>query len=146
MIAQFSIPGMPVAWARAGKARGGFSYTPAKQRNYGEIVRFAASAAMAGRAPAEGEVELIVSVRLPIPASWSRKKQAEAAVGRIRPGKKPDWDNAGKIISDAMNGIVYRDDAQIVEARISKHYDTHPRVDVLVVPVRASSLAEALAA
>ena len=142
MIAQFSIPGTPVAWARAGKARGGFSYTPAKQRNYGEIVRFAASEAMAGRAPVEGPVGLFVRLSLPIPASWSNKKQAEAATGNIRPAKKPDWDNAGKIISDALNGIVYRDDAQIVEARVSKHFDLTPRVDVIVTAIPMPTLRE----
>lgn len=138
MIAQFSIPGTPVAWARAGKGRGGISFTPAKQRNYGEIVRFAAHEAMHGKQPTEGALTLTISVRLPIPASWSKSKQEQAAVGLIRPAKKPDWDNAGKIISDAMNGIVYRDDAQIVEARVSKHYDICPRVDVLVTPIASA--------
>lgn len=132
MIAQFSIPGTPVAWARASRGKG-FTFTPAKQRNYGEIVRFAALESMCGKIPAEGALKLIVSVRLAIPASWSKRKQEEAAIGLIRPAKKPDWDNAGKIISDALNGIVYRDDAQIVEATVTKHYDLCPRVDVLVM-------------
>lgn len=143
MIAQFSIPGAPVAWARAGKS-GRFSYTPAPQRHYGEIVRFAASEAMRGAPPAEGALALTIVFRLPIPASWSQRKRAAAATGGIRPAKKPDWDNAGKIISDALNGIVYVDDAQIVEARISKFYDISPRVDVLVTALPAPSLTEAL--
>lgn len=141
-IAQFSIPGEPIAWARAGRGRGGISYTPARQRGYGEVIRFAALEAMHGAAPAEGALRLIVSVRLPIPASWSKKKQADAALGRERPAKKPDWDNAGKIVSDALNGIVYRDDAQIVEASVSKHYDISPRLDVLVARIPASTLNE----
>lgn len=139
MIAQFSIPGTPVAWARANRGKG-FTFTPAKQRGYGEIVRFAAKEAMNGSTPADGALKLSVSVRLPIPASWSKRKQEDAALGLIRPAKKPDWDNAGKIISDAMNGIVYRDDAQIVEATVTKHYDLCPRVDVLVMAANYARL------
>ena len=52
--------------------------------------------------------------------------------GDIRPTKTPDYDNIGKIISDALNGVAYRDDAQIVEANISKYYSNLPRVEVMI--------------
>ena len=48
----------------------------------------------------------------------------------IRPIRKPDWDNVGKIICDALNGIAYRDDAQIVDALVRKFYSDTPRVIV----------------
>lgn len=43
----------------------------------------------------------------------------ETPYGSLTPGK-PDWDNAAGTVSDAGNGILYRDDAQIVFAMVSR--------------------------
>lgn len=45
------------------------------------------------------------------------------------PTSKPDWDNEGKLVCDALNGIVWRDDAQIADGRVSKRFCTakHPQ-------------------
>ncbi|API59540.1 hypothetical protein BSL82_09625 [Tardibacter chloracetimidivorans] len=131
MIASFVVPGEPVAWARAGK-NGKFSFTPPKQRNFGAMVKILAAEAMDGREPYDGPVKLLVDVCLAIPASKPKKWQNDAALRLIRPVKKPDWDNAGKIISDALNGIVWNDDAQVIEATVRKFYDLTPRVQVMV--------------
>lgn len=88
---------------------------------------------MAGRAPVEGPLVLSLDVRLPIPASWPKKKQEEASSGRLRPVARPDVDNFAKAVLDGLNGIVWRDDSQVVELRASKHYSISPRVDVLVM-------------
>ena len=48
--------------------------------------------------------------------------------GRIRPTVKPDWDNIGKIYSDALNNIIYPDDKQIVTGITHKLYSETPRV------------------
>ncbi len=53
--------------------------------------------------------------------------------GDIAPTKKPDFDNIQKIICDALNGVAYYDDSQIVKADIEKVYRTTPRVEVTVV-------------
>ena len=52
------------------------------------------------------------------------------AKGEIRPTVKPDWDNIGKIISDALNGIAYKDDAQVVSCTVEKRYSNTPCVEV----------------
>ena len=65
-----------------------------------------------------------------IPKSVSRKKHLAMIDRLIRPTRKPDWDNVGKIICDALNGIAYRDDAQIVDALVRKFYSDTPRVIV----------------
>jgi Holliday junction resolvase RusA-like endonuclease len=42
-----------------------------------------------------------------------------------------DWDNAHKLWQDSLNGIVWKDDSQIVVAHVYKHYDKHkPRIEV----------------
>lgn len=38
------------------------------------------------------------------------------------PEVKPDWDNIGKLVSDALNGIAYSDDAHIVDACVKKRW------------------------
>lgn len=50
----------------------------------------------------------------------------------IRPTKKPDWDNIGKIVTDALNGVAYHDDAQIVDAQVRKFYSKDPRVEIII--------------
>ena len=54
---------------------------------------------------------------------------------KIRPTKKPDWDNIGKIICDSLNQIAYRDDAQIVDSQVRKFYSENPRVEVIIKEV-----------
>jgi Holliday junction resolvase RusA-like endonuclease len=41
-----------------------------------------------------------------------------------RPGKKPDYDKIARSVGDALNGIVYEDDAQVVRALVEKLYTT----------------------
>ena len=40
--------------------------------------------------------------------------------GRIPRPSKPDWDNIGKAVCDALNGIAYDDDAIIVSGSVTK--------------------------
>ena len=48
----------------------------------------------------------------------------------IRPTVKPDWDNIGKLISDALNGVAYADDKDIVFGAVQKAYSSKPRTVV----------------
>ena len=51
--------------------------------------------------------------------------------GEIRPIKRPDWDNIGKLITDALiNNLAYHDDSQIVSCTVEKYYSEQPRVEV----------------
>ena len=51
---------------------------------------------------------------------------------QIRPGKKPDWDNIGKVVTDSLNQIAYRDDAQVVDAQVRKFFSEQPRIEVTI--------------
>lgn len=47
------------------------------------------------------------------------------------PTQKPDWDNYGKLLTDALQNLVYDNDSQITTAVIRKRYalrNTEPRV------------------
>jgi Holliday junction resolvase RusA-like endonuclease len=114
-------------------------YTDAQTREYEQCLRAAARAAMGGRAPLSGPLALTLIARFAVPASWNNAKCDAAFAGVVRPAKKPDIDNIAKMV-DAFNGIVWRDDSQIVEASITKLYSREP---ALIVSVRQLSAARA---
>ena len=49
---------------------------------------------------------------------------------------KPDWDNIGKLVSDALNDVAWNDDCQVVDANILKQYDLFDRFYIVVKPKR----------
>lgn len=67
-----------------------------------------------------------------IPKSTSKKKRQMMIEGKIRPVKKPDFDNIAKIICDSLNGIAYHDDAMVVDGMFRKYYSEQPRVEVSI--------------
>ena len=53
------------------------------------------------------------------------------------PVKKPDCDNIAKAILDALNGLAYEDDSQIVSAVILKRYGFPARVEVMLYEIKS---------
>lgn len=118
----------PVAKARprvtmvGGRAR---AYTPKKSADYERQI--------AQSWPHERQsapVRLDIVFGMPIPASWSKKQQGAAASGLLLPAKKPDIDNLLKAVMDAMNGVAYDDDNQVVELSGKKVYSVEPYVAI----------------
>ena len=138
MAVEFFVPGQPVgkgrprATVRAGRAR---LYTPAKTEKYEARVALFAQQAMAGRPVMAGPVALSVTALFPIPTSWPKKRQAAARAGTEQHTKRPDADNCAKAVLDGLNGVVWKDDSQVVTLSIEKRYAEVPRVEVLVVPL-----------
>jgi Holliday junction resolvase RusA-like endonuclease len=130
----FTVPGKIQAWQRAGR-KNGITFTKKETRNYEALVKMAASQAMQGRAPLCGALSFDVRCVFAVPASWSKKKQAAALAGSVRPTGRPDYDNLAKGISDACNEIVYRDDALIVDAIVRKVYGPIAQAIVTVTPI-----------
>lgn len=112
----------------------GHAFTDPKTKAYETAVAFAARVAMAGRQMLDGPIHLHLTAFMPIPQSWSKKKQDAAVQGIVRPTTTPDADNVLKALADSCNGIVWKDDAQIVEATIVKQYSTSPALVVVARP------------
>jgi Holliday junction resolvase RusA-like endonuclease len=53
-------------------------------------------------------------------------------LGYVRPVVKPDADNLLKTIADALNGVCYSDDSQIVEVTLNKWYAEEPKAEILI--------------
>lgn len=78
---------------------------------------------------------LAVKYTLKFPPLKSMKKtelrQIEAGEIVYKP-KKPDFDNCLKGLNDCLSGIVWRDDALVVKASVSKIYALNPEIEVIV--------------
>lgn len=130
----FVIPGRPQPKERPRVTRSGYSFTPPRTKEYEALV--IEQAKKSGTLPQspieETPLKMIIWCYMPIPTSWSNKKQELARKGELLPAKRPDIDNLGKIVMDALNGVAYKDDAQIVQLVINKIYSDEPRLDVLI--------------
>jgi Holliday junction resolvase RusA-like endonuclease len=126
----YSVEGDPVGKQRPRFSRGR-TYTPKKTVDYETIIASKASQAMGSSEPLQTPVAIFIWISHAIPASYSKKRK-EACLNGLDWPKKPDLDNVAKVFLDAMNGIVYKDDVQVVKLRVSKRYDTDSIVDVLV--------------
>ncbi|WP_240202643.1 RusA family crossover junction endodeoxyribonuclease [Burkholderia sp. LMG 13014] len=131
----FTVDCNPVAKGRpraSSTPRGIRMHTPKATKRYEAEVQAAARAAMLRELPFGRPVALTVSIVLPVPASWSKRRKRLAYMGEIAATKKPDADNVLKAIKDGMNGIVYWDDSQVVSIVLTKAYGEHPRADLVV--------------
>ena len=131
---QFTIPGTPVAKARPRVTRSGHAYTPKKTADYERRVKICVMQLMAVQhlRPTTEAIRLYVQAFFPIPSSWSLSKKKNAIEGVLKPVSRPDLDNLVKSIQDALNGVAYKDDSQIIELIGGKHYSYEPRVEVTV--------------
>lgn len=71
-------------------------------------------------------LDISIQITVQIAESWSKKKRAQALAGEIKPTGKPDLDNSMKLICDALNGVVWKDDSQIVAVTLVKRYGERP--------------------
>lgn len=127
----FTVPGIPRGKQRARTLKTGHSYTPAETVHYENLVKMCFNERKPdGWTPWQGKVGIHITACFQIPAATSKKHRAAMILGEICPLKKPDADNCIKIITDALNQIAYRDDAQIWTCSITKRYAEDPRVEV----------------
>lgn len=148
----FTIPGKPQGKGRARSqalyAKGGkpitsasgrvivTHHTPDKTVAYESLIAHVAHLAMRGIPLfVEGGMAVSLSIDCDVPGSWSLKKQRMALAGEVFPTTKPDVDNVVKAVFDGCNGVVWRDDVQVVDLRICKRYAATPSVRVEIWPI-----------
>lgn len=111
--------GRPRVAVRAGRAH---AYMPASTLLAEWRIRDAWITAY-GEEPSDGPLLLVLGVWLPIPTSVAKKRRATA-----EPVTRPDLDNYLKLALDALNGVAFKDDSQIVRIVAAKHYVRDARV------------------
>lgn len=122
---RFVVPGPVVPWQRAASV-GTRRYTSAKQRAYQRTVRLIAQASRP-RGPW-------------LPSKASRYRVDIDAY--LPDERRRDLDNIAKTILDALNGVLYLDDSQVVTLLVATHIDrAEPRVVVAVREVEREQVA-----
>ena len=129
----FTVLGEPVAKGRPRMTRAGRAYTPQKTVNYENLVKLSYQQQCSGIFFEKGTpLDMRLIAYYTIPQSASKKKRQQMLDREIRPQKKPDSSNILKGVEDALNGVAYHDDTQIVDTQIRRFYSDHPRVVVTI--------------
>lgn len=133
-VREFIVHREPKGKQRVRVTRSGHAYTPNDTTTYEGIVRSEYWTKYQNKKPLQGSVTVRIVAFYEIPKSWSKKKHDEAVRQVHAPTKKPDCDNIAKMICDALNGLAYKDDAQITDLRVLKLYsDELPFVAVTLI-------------
>lgn len=85
-----------------------------------------------GAACLDMPLEIAIGITVEIPRSWSHKARRAALAGETKPTGKPDLDNCVKLICDALNGVMWKDDSQIVTMRLGKRYGDKPETRLTI--------------
>lgn len=133
IVVDFFVPGPPVGKGRPRFTRAGRVYTPAETRKAEENIRMCAVRAMNGAVPIAQPVELrVITYHLP---PKSRTKAQKAVPWRDFRGARPDVDNYVKAAMDALNGVVWTDDALVASVHAAKVYAEKPGMRISVHPL-----------
>lgn len=129
-----TVPGIPVPQGRpkfttiGGHAR---AYDPKKSVDYKKLV---ARHAMHHKPETllEGALEVKIDIYKETLKGFSRAKKSAAEAKLLRPTTKPDADNYAKGPMDALKGIIWKDDGQVVDLIARKFYSENPRIEITV--------------
>lgn len=132
---EFTIKGEPRGKGRPRFTRTGRVYTPSETSQYEALV------ALGYRNSVRG-YKFTSPVRVTIGAYHKPPKKSKKVVKdmldwHILPTKKPDVDNIAKIILDALNGVAWDDDTQVVDLLVYKRYEEEPFVKVIIEEIDA---------
>lgn len=112
----------------------GHAYTPEETRGYETHMRaeFRRQNPGAQPIPENAPVTVEVVAFFPIPKCISRKEREAIYAGSKLPTRKPDADNILKLVCDALNGLAWHDDKQVVSMRCEKRYGEQPMTCVAI--------------
>lgn len=125
---QFSVWGIPVTQGSArainAKHSGRAILIPdhrVELRSWREAI--ASAAAQATEEPLRGAVSLGLLFALPAPKSRPEELRTPRQVAEwAYPWRRPDLDKLARAVLDALTGVLFLDDAQVVELRLLKVY------------------------
>lgn len=131
----------PAGSKTAGKTKAGQVFMrDSSKRSYPwkKDVAQAAGLAMRSAPLLEGPLELVVRFYVPRPKGHYGARGNVLPSAPAWPTVKPDATKLLRAVEDAMTGLVWRDDAQVVVQHASKRYGEPARCEIAVAPVRQS--------
>ena len=129
----FVIEGETIPKGRPRFSRGR-TYTPKRTTDYEEHVResYRAEYPLPTMPFSKDEpLEVVANFYFAIPKSTPKSKILKFLTN-LRPTKRPDLDNLYKAVTDAINGVVYPDDSQIVSAKINKFWSETAKAEITI--------------
>lgn len=111
-------------------------YDPPKTAKFKRELKQLARLEMQGKDKFDSAISVTIRFFRKVQKSVSKKEHARRTKGHVRPIVKPDLDNYIKSTLDALNGVIWTDDATIVELNTSKWYAEDPRIEIEVKEVK----------
>ncbi len=138
---QFTVLGEPYGKGRPRFNRfTGTAHTPEKTESREALVGYEYRRQCgAFRFPDTAMLDMRILAYYSVPKGDSKATRAAKLEGFIRPTKKPDMDNVIKAIYDGLNGVVWKDDVQVVDAFVRKRYGEVPGVHVRIIPIEEAA-------
>lgn len=129
---RFIVPGRPIGMQRTGGGKTVRPFIQPRSRGQMERVRQICIDEMGSRPMMIGPLKLTVWAIRAIPKSWPVQMRKDAMAGHVWDTSPPDAKNIAWLIEDALNGIAWRDDAEIAILQSAKRYGGPERTDVLI--------------
>ena len=107
-------------------------YDPPKTAKFKRELKQLARLEMQGKDKFDSAISVTIRFFRKVQKSISKREHARRTKGHVRPIVKPDLDNYIKSTLDALNGVIWTDDATIVELNTSKWYADDPRIEIEV--------------
>ena len=126
----FAVYGQPKGKARPRMCRNGHVYTPAETVSYEHRVQAAFLSVVGKVNPRDDLCRVVINAYFQAPKTIRKMRALIKETDYIACGTRPDCDNCGKIILDALNGLAWTDDARVWELTVRKWYSLTPRVVV----------------
>lgn len=80
----------------------------------------------------EGPIGMETLIQLKVPSKESNRKKAKMLIGEIWPTVKPDVDNVLKLVMDALQGVAYVNDKQVVDEHTIKIYGEENKIKIIL--------------
>ena len=119
---EFEVIGKPRGKERPRLGKYGRTYTPKQTKEYEEQVQEAFKLKYGNIEPLEGAIRACIYAVFEVPKSYSKKRRKEILEKEILYTHKPDGDNIAKAILDSLNGLAFKDDAQVTSLIVEKIY------------------------
>lgn len=129
-VMRFTVDMLPRGWARS-RTRDGRHYTDADTLAAKTAIGFAFRAAYPGPM-LTGPVAVGILAVFPPPKSTPKRDAARVTSETLPKATRPDADNLCKLVLDALNGIAWRDDAQVHDLAVRKVFGLTPRLEVVL--------------
>lgn len=118
---KFDVVGKVRGKGRPRFTKTGRTYTPKTTADYERQIKLE-FLRKGPKKPTDKPVRVKVTCYYEVPKSARKADKIKMAANELLPTKKPDVDNILKAILDALNGLAYLDDKQVVQVGIIKKY------------------------